>query len=221
MRILDIPQSGKCGTFVSVRTRYGQIRRRYAVPRKSPSEAQIRIRAAFARVVALWRLLSADQRAAWAADDCATNSRSKVGQCGRLPAYVVFMKVNATLAALGEPLLVTPPQRPKFSANVVGDLVATNTGGEIDLKLSVPSAPTARILVLATHPRSAGVTFANHFAILCVLPPAEAGYSNITERYVARYGVPPVGTSIFIRTRQILDGWEDDPKQTAAIVPKP
>jgi hypothetical protein len=76
------------------------------------------------------------------------------------------------------------------------------------------------VLVLATRPRSAGVSFAKHFTILGVLSAAEAGYSNITELYVARYGVPPAGTRIFIRTRQMLNGWMDIPKQTTTIVLK-
>ena len=87
-----------------------------------------------------------------------------------------------------------------------------------ELKLSVPTTPAATVLVLATHPRSAGVSFAKHFSILCELPAAEAGYSNIADLYVARYGRPPVGTRIFIRTRQVLNGWKDDALQTSAIV---
>jgi hypothetical protein len=47
----------------------------------------------------------------------------------------------------------------------------------------------------------------------------EVGYSNITDLYVARYGIPTAGTRIFICTRQVLNGWEDAPKQTTAIVP--
>jgi hypothetical protein len=89
------------------------------------------------------------------------------------------------------------------------------------LKVSVPSAPATDILVLGTHPRSPGVTFAKDFTILGRLPAAEAGYSNITQLYVDRYGMPPVGTRVFIRTRQVSNGWEDFPIQTTAIVPKP
>jgi hypothetical protein len=62
MRILDIPQSGKIGTTVSVRTRYGQIRRRYAVSGKAPSPAQLQIRGTFGRVRFLWRTLTEKQR---------------------------------------------------------------------------------------------------------------------------------------------------------------
>jgi hypothetical protein len=165
--------------------------------------------------------LSDDQRAAWGRAGKDATSQPKLSQCGRLPGYVLFMKINTVLAYQALPPALTPTERPAFPANPVGALVVTDTDGAIDLKLSVPTAPAARILVLATHPRSPGVTFANHFAILCELPAAEAGWSTITDLFVARYGQPPPGTRIFIRTRQVLDGWEDDPRQTAAIVPKP
>ena len=45
------------------------------------------------------------------------------------------------------------------------------------------------------------------------------GYSHIAKLYVDRYGVPPAGTRVFIRTRQQRDGWADLPIQTTAIVP--
>jgi hypothetical protein len=202
-----------------VRTRYGQIRRRYSVPRKSPSPAQLRVRAAFAIVVALWRSLTDAQRAAWGTAGKKVNSRPKLDQCGSLPGYVLFMKINSTLACQGTPLVVAPPERPRFDANPVDDLVITNSGGTADLKLSVPTTPATDILVLGAGPCSAGVSFAKHFVILGRLPAPEAGYSNIRKLYVDRYGEPPAGTRIFIRTRQIRDGWTESPIQTTAIVP--
>ena len=148
-------------------------------------------------------------------------SRPRLGQSGRLSGYLLFIKINSTLAYQDQPLVATPPERVRFDANPVDALLVTNTGGVPDLKLSVPRTPIATVLVLATCPRSAGVSFAKHFAILGVLPAAEGGYSNITDLFVARYGVPPAGTRIFIRTRQMLNGWSDQPTQTTAIVPKP
>jgi hypothetical protein len=219
MKIQDIPQSGKCSDFVSVRTRYGQVRRRRGVIRKGPRPAQLLNRAIFGRIRALWRTLTNDQRAAWAADTCATDSRARLGQSSRLPAYLVFMKVNATLAFQGLAPVLTPNERPKFDANLAGDLVITNTGGAVDLKLSVPTAPATDILVLGTAPCSAGVSYAKYFTILGRLPAAEAGYSHITKLYVDRYGPPPAGTRVFIRTRQVSKGWVDFPTQTTAIVP--
>ncbi|MGO8927418.1 MAG: hypothetical protein ACLQU3_11080 [Limisphaerales bacterium] len=220
MKILDIPQSGRQGTFVSVQTRYGQVRRRYAIPRDRRSPAQLRIRSAFGRVVSRWSTLTEDQRGVWAAATDGVYSRPRLGQSGRLTGYLLFIKINSTLAYQGQALVIVPPARPTFDTNPVGPLVATNNSGVPELKLSVPNAPTAPVLVLATRPCSAGVSFAKHFTILGVLPAAEAGYSNITDLYVARYGIPAPGTRIFIRTRQVLSGWEDIPKQTTTIVLK-
>ena len=55
--------------------------------------------------------------------------------------------------------------------------------------------------------------------MLGALPDPDAGVSDITDLYVAKYGVPPAGTRIFIRTRQVADGWEDLQKDTTAVVP--
>ena len=41
---------------------------------------------------------------------------------------------------------------------------------------------------------------------------------DITHLYPACYGSPPVGTKVFIRVNQNLDGWQDLPKETSAIV---
>ena len=220
MKILDIPQTGKIGTTVSLITRYGQVRRGYAVPRKAPSPAQLRTRETFGRVRFLWRTITEEQRATWTTPAQDVNSQPTLGQSGRLSGYLFFMKLNSTLSYQGLPPVLTPTERPIFSASPVRELVITNIGDMIDLKLSVPSAPTSDILVLGTYPRSPGVTFAKHFAILGRLPAPEAGYSNIRQLYVDRYGVPPPGTRVFIRTRQVLNGWEDFPIQTTAIVPR-
>ena len=193
IRIIDIPQSGRCGSFVSVRTRYGQISRRRGVIRKSASPGPLRIRAIFALVVALWRSLNEEQRASWTPAGKQTSSRTRLGQSGKLPGYVLFMKLNTTLAYQGLPFALTPPERPSFAPNPVGDLVLTNTGGAADLKLSVTSAPATDILVFATAPRSAGVAYPGHFTILGRLPAPEAGYSNFRKLYADRYGEPRPG----------------------------
>jgi hypothetical protein len=219
MKIQDIPQSGACGDFVSVRTRYGQTRRRRGVIRKGPSPAQLLNQMRFGRTRALWRTLTDAQRATWKSDTHDVRSRPRVGQDGSLPPYLVFVKVNATRAAQGLPPVLTRPRHHSFDASPVGELVATNTGGVADLKLSVPTTPTTDIVVFGAAPCSAGVSFVNHYAILGRLPAPEASYSSIRKLYVDRYGEPAPGTRIFIRTRQVCDGWTDFPRQTTAIVP--
>ena len=219
MKILDIPQSGKLGTFITFKTRYGQVRRPYVVPKNPRTAAQVGVRSRFGRVSALWRTLSEEQRAAWKVAGAQVRSRARGGGSGPLSGFHFFVKINTNLFHLGEPLMVDPPNNPRFNENPVAGVIASNTGGVFALQLSVPVVPAQRILVSATAPTSPGVSFPGRFVYLGEVPAAEAGMSNITKMYVARYGVPPANTRIFIETQQQIGGWKDLPKRITAIVP--
>jgi hypothetical protein len=220
MKIKDIPQSGQLGTFITFTNRFGQFRRPYVVPANPRTPAQVRVRSQFGRASARWRTLTEEQRTAWTAFASQKKSRARLGQSGRLTGLHLFVKINNNLANLGLPPVADPPEYPRFGRNPVGNLTITNTGGAIALKLAVSAAPARHTLVWGTAPGSAGATFPGRFVYLGLLPEPVAGVSDISELYVARYGVPPVGTRVFIHTRQQISGWQDTTKQTTAVVPK-
>jgi hypothetical protein len=114
-----------------------------------------------------------------------------------------------------------PPAEPAFSPNPVAELVISNTGGEITLKLRVPSPPAQYTLVQGAAPVRTGVRCVQHFPFLGLLPPPTDGWSDITELYMARYRVLKAGTAVWIRTYQHIDGWIDVPKVVRARVPAP
>ena len=212
-------QSGKQGTTVSLRTPYGQAERQLAVPKNPRTPAQQRVRGDLARFASRWRGLTDEQRAAWITAAQKTTSHPRLGQSGRLTGCQLFIKINCTLAAAGMDMVVYPPDRPRFTANPTGALTITKVGGAIALKLKVSRAPAHYMMVLGTAPCSRGVSRPRRFVLLGALPEAEDGVSEITDLYVTRYGLPPVGTRIFIRTRQVADGWEDLQRDTTAVVP--
>ena len=89
------------------------------------------------------------------------------------------------------------------------------------LKLTLSAQPAQHIVVLGAKPCSAGVTYEDHFTILGLLPDPDHGVSNISELYLAKFPVVPAGSRVFIQTYQLIDGWEDLPRQTSARVPAP
>jgi hypothetical protein len=101
------------------------------------------------------------------------------------------------------------------------ELAITDTGGKITLKVRLSGPPTQYTLVQGSRPVRTAVRCVQHFPFLGFLPPPTDGWSDITELYVARYGVPKVGWAIWIRTCQHIDGWNDIPKVTCARVPAP
>ena len=128
---------------------------------------------------------------------------------------------NTRRADLGLSQFDLPTAEPVFSPNPVAELVITIIDGEARLKLRVPSPPAQYTLVQGPAPVRTGVRCVQHYPYLGLLPPPTDGWSDITELYVARYGVPKVGTAIWIRTCQHIDGWTDVPKVARARVRAP
>jgi hypothetical protein len=51
------------------------------------------------------------------------------------------------------------------------------------------------------------------------LAPPRCPALRITTLYTGNFGVPQVGTKIFVRCNQMIDGYEDIPHRFQAIVP--
>ena len=218
-KISSPPQSGRVGSVVYVNGRYGQIVRQYVTPRNPQTPYQQKTRSDFGAVSSRWRGLVPDQRVAWCIAAADSYTVSRTGRRVALNGYNYFVRVNAARAHLGLSQFDLPPAVPSFSPNPVAELAIANTGGAVTVKLRVPSQPGQYTLVQGAAPVSAGVRCVQHFPLLGLLPAPVDGWSDITDLYVARYGVPMVGTAVFIRTCQHIDGWTDLPKVASALVP--
>ena len=142
----------------------------------------------------------------------------KVGMKG----YRLFCQINGALADAGEPLVMEPPKFENIKPNPVGELEILNRGGVITLRVRVPRAPAKLTLVLGVPWCSAGLSRPRrNYVTLGHLPHVVRGWSDITDLYVEKYGVPPAGWQVFIATRQLLNGRKDKLKTTDAIVPEP
>jgi hypothetical protein len=221
MKISSIPKSGRKGIVVYLNTRHGKVVRSYVRPRDPRTPEQLSNRSNFGAVSRRWRTLTAEQLAAWRIAALDRYIVTRAGRRVRPNCYHYFVSVNTQRADLGLPQFDLPPAEPLLSPNPVAELVITNTGGRIMLKLRVASPPAQYTLVQGAAPIRSGVRCVQHFTFLGLLPPPTDGWSDITELYVARYGVPKAGTAIWIRTCQHIDGWTDAPKVTRARVPAP
>ena len=130
------------------------------------------------------------------------------------------MRLNAARIHLGLSRLDLPPNsRPSFPTNQVGEAVVEGSGENLRIKLPVPSTPAQYTLVEVAAPVSRGVRCVQGYRYVGLLPASVNGLSDITELIVARHGVPPPGTVLFIRTRQQIDGWMDVGKVTRVVIP--
>jgi hypothetical protein len=219
MKLSAIPKKGRKDSVVYLDTRHGKVARQYARPRNPRTAEQQFHRQNVRAVSGRWRTLTSQQRSAWCIATANKYVKTETGRQVRLNGYNHFVSLNTRRADLGLPQFDLPPAEPVFRPNPVAELVITNTGGEITLKLRVPIPPAQYTLVQGAKPVRTGVRCVQHFPFLGLLPPATDGWSDFTELYVARYGVPKAGTAVWIRTCQHIDGWTDVPKVARARVP--
>ena len=219
MKISSIPKSGRKGSVVYVNSRHGKVARQYVRPRNPRTPQQQGHRQNVRAVSGRWRPLTSEKRGAWRVAAANNSFVTETGRRVRLNGYNFFVSLNTRRADLDLPQFDLPPAEPVFRPNPVAELVITNTGGKIMLKLRVPSPPAQYTLVQGPAPVRTGVRRVQHFPFLGLLPPPIDGWSDITDRYVARYGVPKANQAIWIRTCQHIDGFIDVPKVLRFRIP--
>src|ERR1035437_2252328 len=158
------------------------------------------------KVSARWRALQEPQRAAWTAAAKEAKSSSRLGQSGALSGFLLFTKINCTLAKFGQDQLDAPPAHPQFPDLAPQGLVITNTNGVIALKLTCVGDPGENTIVRAAAPRSQGRQTCSDFRVLGTCPAAVAGSADITALYTARYGVPPAGKKGYVPGNPVVGG---------------
>jgi len=193
--------------------------RTLAIPANPRTPAQMGVRNILKRVSASWRALTEVQRAAWMAAAKEAKSSSRLGQNGALTGFLLFTKINCTLAEFGQDTVTAPPPYPQFPELAPSSLVITNAAGVITLKLACPTDPGENTIVRGSAPVSQGREICRDFRVLGTCPAVVGGSANITGLYTARYGVPPVGKKVFVQVNQAVNGWEDLPVTFSAIVP--
>jgi hypothetical protein len=190
-----------------------------AIPSNPRSPSQMTTRGILTKVSARWRALQEIQRAAWMAAAKEAKSSSRLGQSGTLSGFLLFTKINCTLAKFGQDQVDAPPAQPLFPDLAPQGLVITNTAGVIALKLTCLGDPGENTIVRGAAPLSQGRETCRDFRVLGTCPAAVSGSADITALYTARYGVPPVGKKVYVQVNQFVDGWEDLPVSFWAIVP--
>jgi hypothetical protein len=212
MKIESIPKRGRKDGVIYSETRHGKVARKFVPPHNPRTAQQQAHRRNVRPVMGRWGTLTAEQQAAWRVTAANKYFVNEEGRRVRLNCYNFFTSLNVRRADLNLPQFDYPPAEPVFNKNPVDELAADFTGGVFALKLRVPSPPAQHTLVYGAAPVRSGVRSVQHFHFLGLLPPPEDGWSDITELYVARYGVPKANWAIWIRVCQHIDGYIDVPK---------
>ena len=213
---MSIRQSGRWGCMVYVDSKHGQLARARSQKPRLVTPARLRARQNCANIAPLWCTLSDDQMAGWHA--LARQESRRLGQ--PVSGYHLFTGINTARLALGLAPALNALKPVRFGPNPVQEFQLTKTDGRLRLALRVAHTPPTRIVVLGSPPCSAGIAVRANFSILGWLPPPVDGWSDITRLYVQKFGPPGDNQRVFIRVRQFNDGWQDQPREFQARMPR-
>lgn len=219
MKILDIPQSGKRGLTVSQGGRNGQISRALVIPTNPRTDAQLRVRNFLGNVASKWSTLTQEQRDAWTNEAKQHQSKARLGQSGPLTGFQLYAKINCALLIVGGDEVTVPPAAPSFGLLPVSGLTITNAAGVITLKLTTTGTPADGTMLRGAPPCSQGRSVSPEAVFLGTLDAPVSNAIDISTAYKGRYGSPKVGSKVFVKINQNINGWEDVPRQFWAIVP--
>jgi hypothetical protein len=189
-------------------------------PRKKlPTPDQRRARTEMCTLSVAWNELTDEQRQAWDVEARTSRRGGRAARARRRSGRRLFFKANFHRFALGQALLTTPPGSESICLTPIVRLVITNHAGRIVLKLRLAVGQTDGVMASASPPLNAGVMVCRKFARIGLLPSPKAGMSDITQQYVAKYGVPAVAKKVFIRLQQMKDYLSNVVYTTSAVVP--
>jgi hypothetical protein len=215
------PQSGKCGNEVWRIGQHGPVCYPLVIPVNPRTPAQVAVRDNVRALAVRWHKLAEEQRALWIKEASGHPSKIRLHQRGALAGWNLFHKLNLALAYYGREQLDVPSRRPRFPQLAVSGLVITNGPGGIRISLACPRDPGDHTVLSASFSTSARRTTWTDYRFFAFCPAPADGSADITARYRAVFGVPLIGSKVFLQAKQMIDGWEDEPKEFSAVVPPP
>jgi hypothetical protein len=219
MKVKDVPQVGKLGLTVTWPGRNVLIRRTLVTPRNPRSGAQLAVRQSLSTQAAAYDQLSDAEQEAWIAAAAQMQTKPTLGQSGPLTGLQLFTKVNCALLAIKGTPVTLPPVKSRLNPLPIDALNITNTGGAIALKLHTTDAPPDGTMLRACAPQKSGRRQGVSYRLLGTLDTPTDGSVDITSVYTTRFGVPAVGSRVFVSVNAVVDGYEDVPLVFSGRVP--
>jgi hypothetical protein len=199
--------------------RNGLIRRILVTPANPRTDRQLEVRGLLTDQARRFDALTDAQQDAWNVAAAGFQSRPSLGQSGPLTGLQLFVRVNCKLGLLGQSPVDVPPTAPQFPDLAPVNLVITNTGGVIAVRLTCPTDPGENTVLRASPPQNSAVRACRNFRIIGLCPAPAQGSANITGLYTAQFGEVPVGKRLFVRASTMVNGFESLVRQFQARVP--
>lgn len=201
---------GKVGGHVLTKTRSGATVRTKVTPANPQTSYQGLARSIFGSISTAWRDLSESNRASWQGAVDSFTKTNAFGDSYSPSGKNLFTGLNASLLNIDQPMITTAPAPiavpPVVASAVTVDVSPVIGSSAIRFTFSTPDPDASFTTVIeATQSLSPGkYNFSGAYRKFTSFPgDTPPTFSNMYDYYVAKFGVPVVGSKISFRMRAV------------------
>lgn len=203
-RIADI--RGSIGGTTYSRNTFANYIRNKTSPVNPNTVAQQLVRARFGAASQAWAGLTEAERQAWNDGAQAWTNTNVFNQSIQYTGFALFNRLSRNLQEVSEAIITSFSLPASVDSFVTLSVVADTTAGTMILAFTDAIAATHKVIVQATNPVSAGVSFVkSEFRQITVFDSTDLTGVDVAAFYIATFGaLPPVGAKVFLQMKQIL-----------------
>lgn len=204
---------GKVGGHVLSKNRQGAYIRTKVTPVNPQTNRQTTVRALFGSISGAWSGLSTTVIAGWNEAVSEWQTTDIFGDLKKPSGKALFQRLNNQAQIAGWPAVTTAPAKEDMVTGIVTK--ATISIGDEELTFVGQSiSPSARVIVFATPPVSAGTSFVkNKLRQIYVDPANTISSSDMFMAYSAKYGTPVLADNIYLGVKYVLANGQASPMQ--------
>ena len=190
--------SGRLGSIVASRNRFGSYFRNGTIPITSTTPDALNAKARMAAISQQWQDLTSDQKLAWKAWATTNPALNRLGQQIILSPNAAYVSLNTRLHFIGSASIVDPPLEQAPAALLTLAQNADIGAGTFDLVYTAtPLAADDKLWIQSCVVDSAGINYVqNLLRLIGTSPAAQASPFDHQSLVEARFGTLQVGQTV-------------------------
>lgn len=195
---------GKIGGHVASKNRSGAYMRTKVTPVNPNTTAQSKARNLLTSFSQMWRTLTDEQRKAWSGAVSDYAKTDIFGDIKKPTGLNLFIKVNTNLSNVEMLPVLVPQPLVEAPASSLNQAVFSLGSGELTIEYNGYDFNGKYVLIRATKPLSAGVSFVKSEFRVIGNGQVNAGNIVLSNAYQNKFGSPVNGDSIFVTSQFVL-----------------
>lgn len=209
--------SGKVGGHVFSKNRGGAYMRTKVTPNNPNTVAQQQARAVLSSLSTAWAELADAERLSWNGAVDSYKTTDIFGDLKNPSGFNLFVKLNANLALIGESLLTEAPAKIEVPFAPIASAILDLSSSTLTVTFANNDLDSTAVFVTATPALSQGISNTKSFQRGIGYNTVTASAVDMYAEYVAKFGIPAIGSNITIGIEPIVLSGQKGVRQTVKV----